>query len=97
MDPTIHVPRRLHSASLNRFDYHKIPVKDWLVLVQVIAGSLVFVAFHFCAAGTTVSRELRIDLASPQDFQVVQRSTKTRGELIVTGSIRGESENDHGQ
>jgi len=64
------------------------------VLVQVTAGYLVFVAFHLCAAGTTASRELRIDLASLQDFQVVQRSSKTSGELIVAGSIRGESESD---
>src|SRR5271170_5880575 len=52
-----------------------------------------FAAAFFCAAEESVTNQLQINLASPLDYQVVQRSTPARGELVVTGTIVSESKN----
>src|SRR5208282_4169050 len=58
------------------------------------AATLVFfVAAHLCVAEDAVASALRINLASPLDYQVVQRSTRARGELVVAGSVVAESKN----
>jgi hypothetical protein len=49
------------------------------------------VAAHICAADVAFPATLRLNLLSPLDFQVVQRSALANGELIVAGNITGES------
>jgi hypothetical protein len=53
-------------------------------------ASLFFVTF-FCAAAETVTNQLQINLASPLDYQVVQRSTPAAGKMVVAGNIVAES------
>src|SRR5215470_13004018 len=56
-------------------------------------AALLFVAAYLCAAGMAATAALRINFKSLQNFQVVQRSSATNGELIVAGSVTGELEN----
>jgi Carbohydrate esterase, sialic acid-specific acetylesterase len=54
---------------------------------------VVFVA-QFCFAGSEViprSGALRISLASPLNYQVVQRETRTEGTLVIAGTILPET------
>ena len=52
-----------------------------------------FAVTFFCAAEEPDTNRLQINLASPLDYQVVQRSALTRGELVVAGTIVSESKN----
>jgi Carbohydrate esterase, sialic acid-specific acetylesterase len=62
--------------------------------MKKFATTFVFiVAAHLCIAEDTVAPALSINLTSPLDYQVAQRSTLVQGELIVAGTIVSESKN----
>ncbi len=63
-----------------------MPMKMLLhqTLAFAVAGSL-------CAAEPAASSGLRLDLLSPLDYQVVQRATRTEGNLIIAGAILSNS------
>ncbi|HTB85015.1 MAG TPA: sialate O-acetylesterase [Candidatus Sulfotelmatobacter sp.] len=58
---------------------------------QLLSAFYFFTALHICAAQETNSPALQIRLASPVDFQVVQRATAAAGKIMVAGTIQPES------
>jgi hypothetical protein len=54
---------------------------------KLLTALLSFAAIHDCLAEDAVAQSVRIQLVSPTDFQVAQRSSRERGELVLAGSV----------
>ena len=55
--------------------------------VLALLSLLIFLCAGFSVTALAALPGLRLELASPRDWQVVQRSTRTAGELIVAGAL----------
>jgi hypothetical protein len=86
----------MHPASSHFFAKMFLPTPRSSAFLCVSALSLFFFLFpasYSCIADDSSRSILHISLASPLDFQVVQRCSSSAGKLTIAGTIEPESKN----